>query len=188
MTIKSKQEIMDYLLFEQYSRYQRSLYKGAIKPKTPNITEDASESLTCHLIKDGSILKQLHPITKLERKGRNGKDIVVNGYHKLEVKGTSSNDGSITTSESNFESFAWVWMDFRPFFEHSHFVVPVHVITNPRACITSERYVQALKQNKLNLPSVIGDAVNSGNYERYELNLKTMLVLSDPSRQWVDFK
>lgn len=185
MNIISKEEIIKYLLFEKSNRYERDRFNGVIKLKTPNLAEDASESLACHLIKDGSILKQLHPIIKVERQGRIGKDIFVNGYHKIEVKGTSSVNGCVTTSQSNFDSFAWVWCDFRPFFETDKYIIPIHIITNPKICITSERYVEALNQNKLSLTSVIKDAFKTGNYEYYDFNLKMMVVLEDISKRFI---
>lgn len=184
MNIVPKNEIIKYLLCEKESRYLRDRYDGVIKLKTPNLSEQASESLACHLIKDGSILKCLSPIVSIELLGKKGKDILVNKYHKLEVKGTSSINGCVTTSKSNFDSFAWIWLDFKPFFNSDNHIIDVHVIKNPKQCITSERYVETLKENKLSLKSVIDDANKTGNYEYLNFNLKTMLILEDISKRF----
>jgi hypothetical protein len=182
MEIRSKEEIIKYILFEKESRRHRELYNGSIKPKTPNLSEDASESLACHLIRDGCILKQLHPITIVERLGKQGKDILVNKYHKIEVKGTSSIEGCVTPSDSNFEAFAWIWLDFKPFFNSGNHIIDVHVITNPKSCVTSVRHVEAINENKLGLKSAICDARRTRNYEQLSFNLKTMLPLEDISK------
>jgi len=184
MNIPSKQEIIKYLLFEKESRFQRERYDGIIKPKTPNLSEAASEALVAHLIKDGDILKELQPIVTIELLGKNGKDILVNKFHKIEVKGTSCVEGCVTTSESNFESFAWVWPDFRPFFHASNSIINIHVIRNPKVSIRSKRYVEKLNEYKLSLKNAVNDAIKARNYEYLRFNLKTMLTLEDLSKRW----
>ena len=184
MNVPSKEEIIKYLLFEKESRFQREQYAGVIKPKTPNLSEAASEALAAHLIKDGDILKELQPIISIELLGKNGKDILVNKYHKIEVKGTSCIEGCVTTSASNFESFAWVWLDFKPFFNSDNHIIDIHVIKNPKMSIKSKRYVKTLNEYKLSLKNAIGDAIKTNNYEYLQFNLKTMLTLEDISKRW----
>lgn len=170
--IFSKVEIIDYLEFTKHIIYESKKYNGNITAIAPNLNKDATESLVCKLIETGELLPQLNPIKSVER--FSDKDVLVNKHHKLEVKATGSGDGTITPSESNYEAFAWLWMDFRPYFYENKDIIPIHTITNPKCCITTSRYVKTLKQNKLSIKSVIKDAIVSGNYYLNNFSLSEM--------------
>jgi len=194
MIIHTQEDIFEYLKFEKEIRWNIRKHTGRIQSHIPNFQENASESLACHIIKGGIILPQLSPITSIKRCGRGGKsksgepksDVLVNDFHKIEVKATTSSEGTVTTSESNYDAFAWLWFDFRPYFNSQSNIIPIHVVTNPKQCITTKKYVEKLKQTKVNLKSAIGDAKKTGNYEYAEINLKTLAVMEDISKRfWI---
>ena len=185
MDIVSREEIIKYLEFEKGRFEQGKEYTGVITAIAPNLNKDATESLVCHLVKDGVILPQLKPIVRIERFPN--KDVLVNNYHKLEVKATSTDDGSVTTSESNFEAFAWIWLETQAFFYQDSYIIPIHVITNPRICITSTRYVEALKQTKVSIRSVMKNAMDTHNYFRHNCNLKTIAIQPERARLWFNY-
>lgn len=180
MIIYSKKDIFDYLKKEKTIRnYIRNCNcNGNIPSKIPNLSSHATESLVCHLIEDGTILYQLKPIISVKRFGSTGKDILVNSYHKIEVKGTTSSTGTVTVSKSNCDAFAWIWTDFRPYFFGKN-IIPVHVVTNPKECLKSFTYVKARNEHKITITSMIKQAHTQNNYEYKEFNVKSMRICSN---------
>lgn len=154
--------------------------EGGIPIKVSNLSEEATESLGCHLIKEGILKSKLGLINSIVRRGRSGGgDILVNNYHRIEVKGTTSGSGTVTLSDGNFEAFAWMWFDFNEYF-HRRFcdkvVIPVYVITNPKDCVRPERIVEVNGEKKLTIPSVKDQAGRTGNYFYNELSPKSLRI------------
>ena len=181
--IYTREEILHYLEAER-QRFQSAMkYSGPITLWAPNLNKDATESLGCHLVMEGKILPQLSPITEVKR--FRSKDILVNKYHKLEVKATSTKTGDITPSESNFEAFAWIWFAFQNFLYRDNYIIPVHIITNPKQCVRPDRYVETLRQSKLSIINAIKEATKTGNYSYYECDLKQMKLRPQKIEQFL---
>lgn len=184
LKIHSKEEIKKYLLFSRETIQLSKKYDGEIIPWAANLSKNATESLVCHLVKDGILIPQITPITSVER--FDNADVMVNNYHKLEVKATTTGEGTVTTSESNFNAFAWVWIDMKNFIYNNNSIIPIHVISNPKTCITTQRYVETLKQTKVTINSVIDDAIKTNNYVYHNFNINTFVVLPNIAHTFMD--
>lgn len=158
---------------ENVKKYNES---HLLKKKVGNISEEATESLAYNLIVNGIILKEAFEKTgiySIKRKGKKGKDILVNDFFTVEVKGTSSKSGFITTSKSNFKSSAWIWFDIKPFFENQQNIV-VYVIKNPK-CLNPYK-IEANGESKFSLKKAKEIAKNNNCLEEVVLDFNTFGV------------
>ena len=172
----TREEIGIYLKFLKQVRLNIKNYNkiSRIKQKVPNISENATESLACLLIEDGTILSsQVGPVFSIGRYGKNGNDIIVNGDKKIEVKATTSDTGLITTSEGNYNCLAWMWFNFYPFFENDNDIIPIHIINNPKNCL-NPWIIKANGEYKMNIKSAIKSAKYTRNYELFELSVSSL--------------
>lgn len=167
-------QIRTYFLDIKKDREEVKLYNDShpIKKKVGNVSEDATESLAYNLIADGTILRDAFKdgIRDLRRNGKKGKDIIVNHCHSIEVKGTSSKDGFITTSKSNFKAFAWVWFDTKEFFEGKS-TIKVYIVKNPK-CLNPYK-IEANGESKFSLKKAKEAAKENKCFEEYEIDFDT---------------
>jgi len=166
-------QIKKYLLDLKVDRDNIKEYnsKNLIKKKNPNISEDATESLAYNLISDGIILSNdfKDGIYNIKRDGKKGKDIVINYSYVVEIKGTSSKEGFITTSKKNFKSYAWVWFNLRRFFCGEN-IITVNVIKKPNECLNPYK-IQANGESKLSLKKAMVVAKKLGCHESIDINI-----------------
>ena len=143
--------------------------------KPPNLSEEVTESLLCKMINDGVFLKEKYGVNAIaERFGKSGADVIVNGIYKLECKGTSSKEGTITVSKTNIlEREQWVWMDFSSYIINNSSIINIHVINNPSICIKPKK-IEANGEEKLKLNAAVKQAQETNNYEFHEFSLNTM--------------
>ena len=171
------EEIVDHL--EAYKRIRLAIIKEneslKIPIKPPNLSEEVTESLLCKMINDGVFLHEKYGLNAVaERHGKKGVDVIVNGTFKLECKGTTSKDGSITVSKTNIlEREQWIWMDFSNYIKHNDTIIGIHVINNPEKCIQPIK-IEANGESKLKLSKAIKYAQETENYEFHEFSFNTL--------------
>ena len=175
--IHSITDIVDHL--ESYKKIRQTILDGnvllKIQIKPPNLSEEVTESLLCRMINGGYFLNDKYGDNAIaERHGKKGADVIVNGKYKLECKGTSSKEGTITVSKTNIlDREQWVWMDFSSYVRHNSSIVNIHVINNPSKCIHPSK-IEANGESKLKLSKAIKQAKETNNYEFHEFSLNTM--------------
>jgi hypothetical protein len=171
--IHSLEHIIQYL--DRYKKIRRAIYQEnqdlTVKIKPPNLSEEVSESLVCHLINDGSILTDIFGTNLYaQRFGKTGVDVLVNDKYKLECKGTTSLDGFVSVSKTNMlERDAWIWLDFQDYVKKNSKIVSVHIIHNPTDCI-KPRKIEANGESKITMSAAIKDAWKAGTYRSYDFN------------------
>lgn len=146
-----------------------------IPQKSPNISNESTESLVCHLIRERKILKNLRDIRSIERKGNRkgeagGADIVVNDNIKVEVKGTSVKKDITTKSKFNADVYALVWVETEDWMKGKSDCVDIRVIYNPHGI-----EMELLKSNgetKMRLHKSFEDAKNNGLTEEYKFDMR----------------
>ena len=159
-------EKLDKLRFANISHF--------IPQKSPNISNEATESLVCHLLWKRMICKQISCINSVERKGNRkgsdgGADILVNCAVKIEVKGTSVKKDITTKSKSNADVYALVWVETEDWMKNMSPYVNVRVLYNPHG-IEIEHLVSN-GENKMRLHEAFEKLKINGLAEELQLNL-----------------
>ena len=154
-----------------------------IKQKFNNISEDATESLAYNLIADGTILKNefKNGIRSIKRRGKKGADILINNILVVEVKGTSSKNGFITTNSNNFKAFAWIWFDVKGYFNGNDTII-VNILKNPLKVTLTQPIRNG--QCKLSLKNVMALAKEDGSFEEVKLDFNTFGVKSIKEKEF----
>jgi hypothetical protein len=171
--IHAIEDIIQYL--DRYKKIRRAILQEnkhlRVQIKPPNLSEEISESLVCHLINDGKILTEIYGDNlNAQRFGKSGVDVLVNDKYKLECKGTTSLDGFVSVSKTNmFERDAWVWLDFQEYVRKNSKIISVHIIHKPTDCI-KPRKIEANGESKITMSAAIKDAWKAGTYLSYEYN------------------
>ncbi len=172
---ETKIEIQNYIKKFIERRREDQIYnaEAVFKMKSSNFSSEVSEMLAKILIKERDILVDFpHPIYSVTRPKENGEtnDILINGEHIIEVKGTTSRDGLITLSKNNLNCFCWVWLDFsRVVDEQSNFVT-IHVVKRPSLNI-KPKIIKTNNEKKLNLKKLCRDIQHGADYERHDYDV-----------------
>ena len=144
--------------------------KNAIfKIKAPNFSTEVSETLAKILIKEGELFKNF-PETIYSVNTPNQNDIVINGKHVVEVKGTTSHDGLITLSDNNLKCYAWVWFDFNDVVNEKSKYAIIHVLKHPEANITP-KFIATNREKKMTIKKLCRDLKCAEDYETYEYDV-----------------
>lgn len=149
-----------------------------IPQKSPNISNEATESFVCYLISKRLILKEISHINSIERRGNKkgtdgGADIIVNGSIKIEVKGTSVKRDITTKSKSNHDVYALIWVETEDWMRHKSSCIKIKIFYNPHGIETE--YLQSNNENKIRLSKSFEKAKENGLTEEISINPETLI-------------
>jgi hypothetical protein len=148
-----------------------------IPQKSPNISNEATESLVCHLINRRMILKRISYINSVELRGHRkgaegGADIVVNGNIKVEVKGTSVKRDITTKAKSNQDVFALVWVETEDWMKHKLPYINIKVFYYPHGI--DVEHLKSNGEDKIRLHKSFEKMKENGLVEEVRINVEEL--------------
>jgi hypothetical protein len=178
----NRRERIPVELLEAIEKTRCSNISHFIPQKAPNISNEATESLVCILLRKKLICKdRLKNINSIERRGNRkgdegGADILVNGNVKIEVKGTTVKNDITTKSKSNADVFALVWVETEDWMKRKSKEIVVKVLYNPHG-IEVEHLVSN-GENKIRLCEAFKKLKESGLAEEYLIDIDNLGIVS----------
>lgn len=158
--------------------------QNIIRQKLPNISDQATESLAWHLVKDRKILNDEIPVLDyLERRGNTtgteeGADLVANGRTKIEVKSTSSKTGFTSASLNNKNVHAALFCDFYEHLKKGSEYIKIYALKDPQSF--KKKIIETTGEEKLSMIKEVELAKKYGVCEEIQVHLGEYLINKTP--------